>query len=280
MQEQQGENCSTSDPFNVVMPKEHTGCVRLMGKGVTNSDLKSSSSSTGTLVDGINVKVSVELVKSITTRVKDELTQEILSTVLINLQRVIPNLDSDSILAGLATGIQSPGDVISGHGIRNTSSSSYVPFEYNGWLDALRTIWMAEVTFLRKTLACGTVGHEKKSIRPTFSAERIFGGTLLAMCSNDFICFKISYFVTLEEELFGAGENISRVTKAQNKGGEPIRGTRYTPRSSSRQNPPRMSRQQRWEISGHPRVGESGAPEGLGMGSKSHGRTFEKEEDQ
>lgn len=26
-------------------------------------------------------------------------------------------------------------------------------------------------------------------MRPTFSAERIFGGTLLAMCSNDFICF-------------------------------------------------------------------------------------------
>ncbi|XP_054781260.1 coatomer subunit beta'-2-like [Prosopis cineraria] len=31
--------------------------------------------------------------------------------------------------------------------------------------------------------------QEKKNIRPTFSAERIFGGTLLAMCSNDFICF-------------------------------------------------------------------------------------------
>ncbi|XP_024969366.1 coatomer subunit beta'-2-like isoform X2 [Cynara cardunculus var. scolymus] len=31
--------------------------------------------------------------------------------------------------------------------------------------------------------------QEKKSIRPTFSAERIFGGSLLAMCSNDFICF-------------------------------------------------------------------------------------------
>ncbi|KAL8458178.1 hypothetical protein ACS0TY_035896 [Phlomoides rotata] len=30
---------------------------------------------------------------------------------------------------------------------------------------------------------------EKKSIRPTFSAEHIYGGTLLAMCSNDFICF-------------------------------------------------------------------------------------------
>lgn len=31
--------------------------------------------------------------------------------------------------------------------------------------------------------------QEKKSIRPSFSAERIFGGILLAMCSNDFICF-------------------------------------------------------------------------------------------
>ncbi|RWR83035.1 coatomer subunit beta'-1-like protein isoform X1 [Cinnamomum micranthum f. kanehirae] len=31
--------------------------------------------------------------------------------------------------------------------------------------------------------------QEKKSIRPTFSAERIFGGALLAICSNDFICF-------------------------------------------------------------------------------------------
>ncbi|XP_050935540.1 syntaxin-132-like isoform X4 [Cucumis melo] len=32
-------------------------------------------------------------------------------------------------------------------------------------------------------------GKEKRSIRPTFSAEHIYGGTLLAMCSNDFICF-------------------------------------------------------------------------------------------
>ncbi|KAL5975155.1 hypothetical protein ACLOJK_031834 [Asimina triloba] len=31
--------------------------------------------------------------------------------------------------------------------------------------------------------------QEKKSIRPTFSTERIFGGTLLAMCTNDYICF-------------------------------------------------------------------------------------------
>ncbi|KAK8957991.1 hypothetical protein KSP39_PZI000606 [Platanthera zijinensis] len=110
MQAQQSENCSTNDPFNVVMSKEHTSRVRLMGKGVTKSDLKASSTSTSTLVDGINVKVPVELVQSITARVKDELTQEILSTVLINLQRVIPNLDSESIMAGFAAGIISPGD--------------------------------------------------------------------------------------------------------------------------------------------------------------------------
>ncbi|KAK4784753.1 hypothetical protein SAY86_019121 [Trapa natans] len=31
--------------------------------------------------------------------------------------------------------------------------------------------------------------QEKRSVRPSFSAERIYGGTLLAMCSNDFTCF-------------------------------------------------------------------------------------------
>ncbi|KAH7511890.1 hypothetical protein FEM48_Zijuj12G0031000 [Ziziphus jujuba var. spinosa] len=31
--------------------------------------------------------------------------------------------------------------------------------------------------------------QEKKNIRPTFSAEHIYGGTLVAICSNDFICF-------------------------------------------------------------------------------------------
>ncbi|EMS68585.1 Coatomer subunit beta'-1 [Triticum urartu] len=36
---------------------------------------------------------------------------------------------------------------------------------------------------------CFTYVQEKKTIRPTFSAERIFGGVLLAMCSSDFICF-------------------------------------------------------------------------------------------
>ncbi|GAB2268920.1 hypothetical protein Dimus_003860, partial [Dionaea muscipula] len=129
LQAQQGENCSTSDPISVVMPKEHTGHVRLVGKGVTKSDLKASSSSTSIVIDGITVKVPVDFVKSIITSVKTELTQEILSTILINLQRVIPNLDSDSILAGLAAGIQSPGDAVSGHGTRNASSSfpTYTP---------------------------------------------------------------------------------------------------------------------------------------------------------
>ncbi|KAL6961445.1 hypothetical protein U1Q18_039214 [Sarracenia purpurea var. burkii] len=31
--------------------------------------------------------------------------------------------------------------------------------------------------------------QEKRSIRPTFSTKRVHGGTLLAMCSNDFVCF-------------------------------------------------------------------------------------------
>lgn len=35
----------------------------------------------------------------------------------------------------------------------------------------------------------GCIYQEKRSVRPTFSAERIYGGALLAMCSNDFICF-------------------------------------------------------------------------------------------
>ena len=35
----------------------------------------------------------------------------------------------------------------------------------------------------------GGILQEKRSIQPTFSADRIYGGNLLAMCSNDFICF-------------------------------------------------------------------------------------------
>ncbi|RVX11039.1 Coatomer subunit beta'-3 [Vitis vinifera] len=35
----------------------------------------------------------------------------------------------------------------------------------------------------------GGILQEKKNIRPTFSAEHIYGGALLAICSNDFICF-------------------------------------------------------------------------------------------
>lgn len=31
--------------------------------------------------------------------------------------------------------------------------------------------------------------QERKSIRPTFSAEAIYGGTLLAVRTNEFICF-------------------------------------------------------------------------------------------
>ncbi|PWZ06357.1 Coatomer subunit beta'-1, partial [Zea mays] len=37
--------------------------------------------------------------------------------------------------------------------------------------------------------SCDLYPQEKKTIRPSFSAERIYGGVLLAMCSSDFICF-------------------------------------------------------------------------------------------
>lgn len=36
---------------------------------------------------------------------------------------------------------------------------------------------------------CVSSSQERKSIRPTFSAEGIFGGTLLAVRSNEFVCF-------------------------------------------------------------------------------------------
>ncbi|GAB2288407.1 hypothetical protein Dimus_022740, partial [Dionaea muscipula] len=83
LQAQKGENCNISDPFSAVMPKEHTGHVRLVGKGVTKSDLKASSSSTSTVIDGI--------------------------TILF--------------FFGLAARIQSPGDAVNGQGTRNASSS-------------------------------------------------------------------------------------------------------------------------------------------------------------
>ncbi|GAB2292452.1 hypothetical protein Dimus_026691, partial [Dionaea muscipula] len=120
----EGESCSTTnDPFKIVMPRQHPGRVRLLGKSVTRSDLKASSS-TNTSIDGIRVNVPVDLVKFITAIVKAELIQEILPTLLLNLQRGIPNLDSESILAGLAVGVHSPRDVVSGHGMRNVSSSA------------------------------------------------------------------------------------------------------------------------------------------------------------
>lgn len=45
------------------------------------------------------------------------------------------------------------------------------------------------ITFLGQFNDNKVIFQEKKSIRPTFSAERIYGGPLLAMFSNDFICF-------------------------------------------------------------------------------------------
>ncbi|CAN6456322.1 unnamed protein product [Victoria cruziana] len=59
---------------------------------------------------------------------------------------------------------------------------------------ALEFVWSAEGEYaVRESTSRIKIFNknfqEKKSIRPTFSAERIFGGTLLAICSNDFICF-------------------------------------------------------------------------------------------
>ncbi|KMZ56206.1 Coatomer subunit beta'-1 [Zostera marina] len=59
---------------------------------------------------------------------------------------------------------------------------------------ALEFVWSSEGEYaVRESTSrikiFGKNFQEKKSIRPTFSTERIFGGTLLAMCSNDFVCF-------------------------------------------------------------------------------------------
>ncbi|KAA8535000.1 hypothetical protein F0562_030003 [Nyssa sinensis] len=59
---------------------------------------------------------------------------------------------------------------------------------------ALEFVWSSEGEYairestLRIKIFSKTF-QEKKNIRPTFSAEHINGGALLAMCSNDFICF-------------------------------------------------------------------------------------------
>ncbi|GAB2228125.1 hypothetical protein Droror1_Dr00009955 [Drosera rotundifolia] len=59
---------------------------------------------------------------------------------------------------------------------------------------ALEFVWSSDGEYTvrestSKIKICNRNFEEKKSIRPTFSAERIYGGVLLAMCSNDFICF-------------------------------------------------------------------------------------------
>ncbi|CAA6671934.1 unnamed protein product [Spirodela intermedia] len=59
---------------------------------------------------------------------------------------------------------------------------------------ALEFVWSTEGEYAvrestSKVKIFSKTFQEKKSVRPTFSAERIFGGSLLAMCSNDFVCF-------------------------------------------------------------------------------------------
>ncbi|CAN1177663.1 Coatomer subunit beta'-2 [Linum perenne] len=59
---------------------------------------------------------------------------------------------------------------------------------------ALEFVWSSEGEFAvregsTKIKIFSKTFQEKKNIRPTFSAEHIYGGTTLAICSNDFICF-------------------------------------------------------------------------------------------
>ncbi|KAL6584698.1 hypothetical protein OROMI_003987 [Orobanche minor] len=55
---------------------------------------------------------------------------------------------------------------------------------------AFEFVWSTEGEYaVRESTSKIKIFREKKSIRPAFSAERIYGGNLLAMCSNDFICF-------------------------------------------------------------------------------------------
>ncbi|XP_028091588.1 coatomer subunit beta'-1-like isoform X1 [Camellia sinensis] len=59
---------------------------------------------------------------------------------------------------------------------------------------ALEFVWSSEGEYAvrestSKIKIFSKTFQEKKNIRPTFSVEHIYGGALLAMCSNDFICF-------------------------------------------------------------------------------------------
>lgn len=59
---------------------------------------------------------------------------------------------------------------------------------------ALELVWSSDGEFAvrestSKIKIFSKTFQEKKNIRPTFSCEHIYGGTLLAMCSSDFVCF-------------------------------------------------------------------------------------------
>jgi coatomer subunit beta' len=59
---------------------------------------------------------------------------------------------------------------------------------------ALEFVWASDGEYAvrestSKIKIFGKTFQERKSIRPTFSAESIYGGALLAICSNDFVCF-------------------------------------------------------------------------------------------
>ncbi|GAB2237474.1 hypothetical protein Droror1_Dr00015376 [Drosera rotundifolia] len=92
-----GESSNSGDPFAMVMPKEHPGRVRLEGRGVTKTDQESKlSSSSSVSIDGVLVKVHMDLVKSISQRVEEQVTHKVVSMVLAKLQGVLPNFDKEA----------------------------------------------------------------------------------------------------------------------------------------------------------------------------------------
>ncbi|CAM0912707.1 unnamed protein product [Alopecurus aequalis] len=66
---------------------------------------------------------------------------------------------------------------------RNRSFGSALEFAWSSEGEYAIRESTSRIKFFNKSF------QEKKTIRPTFTAERIFGGVLLAMCSSDFICF-------------------------------------------------------------------------------------------
>ena len=62
---------------------------------------------------------------------------------------------------------------------------SDLPLEFVWASDGEYVVWesTSKIKIFSKTF------KERKSTSPTFLAESIYGGALLAICSNDFVCF-------------------------------------------------------------------------------------------